>query len=215
MRRWVREITPAAERELFWSPDGRLETRYFDVRSPVNFQDGATFEVGRNSTFEHLSRPFRIQNDVRIPAGDYGFDEYFVSYNSNRARKLSGNMRVQTGEFWNGDKTTYTLGSTVRFGYRLTTSLNYSRNNVRLPDREFSTNLVTTRLNLSFTTTVFLNALLQYNSDAKQWSSNIRFNIIHRPLSDFFLVFNERRDTMTHSLLDRALIAKVTYRIGY
>ena len=36
------------------------------------------------------------------------------------------------------------------------------------------------------TTTAFLNALIQYNSDTHQWTSNVRFNIIHRPLSDIF-----------------------------
>jgi len=72
---------------------------------------------------------------------------------------------------------------------------------------------VSTRVNYSFNTSMFLNALVQYNSDSRQWSSNIRFNIIHRPLSDFYLVYNERRNTLTGDLTDRALIAKVTYMI--
>ncbi len=42
-----------------------------------------------------------------------------------------------------------------------------------------------------------------------------RFNIIHRPLSDFFIVYNERRDTISYSLLDRALIVKFTQMIGH
>jgi len=57
---------------------------------------------------------------------------------------------------------------------------------------------------------MFLNAPLHYNTDARQWSSNIRFNIIHRPLSDFFFVYNDRRDTVSGALVDRALIAKMT-----
>ena len=61
---------------------------------------------------------------------------------------------------------------------------------------------------------MFLNALIQYNSDNKQWSSNVRFNIIHRPLSDIFVVYNERRDSLTGNLVDRALIAKMTYMIS-
>ena len=60
-----------------------------------------------------------------------------------------------------------------------------------------------------------LNALLQYNTDAQQWSSNVRFNIIHRPLSDFFLVYNDRRDIVAGSLVDRAVIAKVTYLMAF
>jgi hypothetical protein len=39
---------------------------------------------------------------------------------------------------------------------------------------------------------VFVNALVQYNTDTRQWSSNARLDIIHRPLSDIYLVYNER-----------------------
>jgi hypothetical protein len=52
---------------------------------------------------------------------------------------------------------------------------------------------------------------VQYNSDAREWNSNIRFNIIHRPLSDLFLVYNERRDSVSGDLVDRAVILKFTY----
>ena len=62
---------------------------------------------------------------------------------------------------------------------------------------------------------MFLNALVQYNSSRRQWNSNIRFNIIHRPLSDFFLVYNERRDERSGDLLDRALVAKMTYMMAF
>jgi hypothetical protein len=62
---------------------------------------------------------------------------------------------------------------------------------------------------------MFVNALLQYNTDADQWTSNIRFNVIHRPLSDFFVVYNDRRDRVSGLLIDRAVIAKVTYTMAF
>ena len=96
--------------------------------------------------------------------------------------------------------------------YKMNASLSYTLNNISLagPNGRFKTHLLT-RLNYSFSTAVFLNALVQCNSDARQWSSNIRFNIIHRPLSDFFLVYNERRNSTTGDLNDRAVVAKLTY----
>jgi hypothetical protein len=66
-----------------------------------------------------------------------------------------------------------------------------------------------------FSTIAFANALLQYNTDAREWNSNLRFNLIHHHLSDFFLVFNERRDSTTGDLLDRALVAKMTYMVAF
>ena len=61
------------------------------------------------------------------------------------------------------------------------------QNDVDLPSGDFTTDLVTTRLNYSFSPRMFLNARIQYNSTVKEISSNIRFNFIHKPLSDFFL----------------------------
>jgi hypothetical protein len=37
----------------------------------------------------------------------------------------------------------------------------------------------------------------------------------HRPLSDFFLVYNERRDERTAQMLTRALIAKMTCLVAF
>ena len=70
-------------------------------------------------------------------------------------------------------------------------------------------------MNYYFNTKVFVNALVQYNTDTQQWSSNARLDIIHRPLSDFFLVYNERRDEHTGKMLNRAVIAKFTYLLAF
>jgi len=67
----------------------------------------------------------------------------------------------------------------------------------------------------NFNTKTFFNALVQYNSDTRQWTSNLRFNVIHRPLSDFFFVYNERRDERTGQMINRALIAKFTYLLAF
>ena len=120
---------------------------------------------------------------------------------------------MTSGDYYGGYKHTYQIGATYRVNYKLNTSFTYTHNNISLPqpNGHFKTHLLSARFNYSFSTAMFLNALVQYNSDARQWSSNIRFNIIHRPLSDFFLVYNERRDSLSGDLVDRAVIAKFTY----
>ena len=92
----------------------------------------------------------------------------------------------------------------------VTTTSAWSYDNIELPSGDFTTNLVTTRLSYSFNPYMFLNALIQYNSTVKEISSNIRFNFIYKPLSDLFLVYNERRST-TGEVKERALIGKLTY----
>ena len=120
-------------------------------------------------------------------------------------------MRVKTGGFYDGDYSSVELLGSARIGSRFNGSIGLTRQHVTLPYGTFTTDLVPIKASYSFTTLASLQALVQYNSDARTWSSNIRFNVIHRPLSDFFLVYNERRNSLMGDLQDRALIAKVTY----
>jgi hypothetical protein len=57
---------------------------------------------------------------------------------------------------------------------------------------------------------MFLDALIQYNSMTGLVSSNIRFNLIHRPLSDLFIVYNDNHDRRTGDLVGRVLSIKFT-----
>lgn len=43
----------------------------------------------------------------------------------------------------------------------------------------------------------------------------MRLDIIHRPLSDIYLVYNERHDIERGGMLSRAIIAKMTYLLAF
>ena len=147
--------------------------------------------------------------------GRYEFNEYFVFWNTNSAARLSLNSRYSTGRFYDGYRRSYILGPAIRVNENLNASLNVQINDVTLSTGDFVSTLVSGRVNYNVNTKTFINALLQYNTDSRQWSSNLRFNLIHRPLSDFFFVYNERRDERTGGLLDRALVAKMTYLLAF
>ena len=172
------------------------------------------FELGKNPTVEVLRRPFTLNNGKNVvPAGIYDGYDYFFFYRPDQSRRIAPAFRWGIGPFYTGYKHTYTVSQALRLNHHLNATVNFTHNNISLADGHYKTNLVSTSVNYSFNTSMFLNALVQYNSDSRQWSSNIRFNIIHRPLSDFYLVYNERRNSLTGDLTDRALIAKVTYMI--
>ena len=109
----------------------------------------------------------------------------------------------------------YSIAPALRLNEHFNASVSLQINDIDLPVASYVSTLVATRLNYSFNTRIFLNALVQYNSDTQQWSSNVRFNVIHRPLSDLFLVYNERRLDTTGDLVDRSVIAKVTYLMAF
>ena len=214
---WLREFWPHWEISNVTRTDGGLDSRYYDYHFPLAFQDGAFAEVGMNRSIEGLTRPFTINSrrGLAIPAGEYTFDDWFVTGRTNAAAPFSFNARYGWGDFYSGYRHNYQAGVGARVNEHLNITANYARNRISLPGGKYTTDLLSSRVTYDFSTNVFLNALLQYNTDARQWSSNVRFNIIHRPLSDFFLVYNERRDTFTDALIDRAIIAKVTYLMAF
>jgi len=214
LSRQIREIFPHWQIDYINDASGRLETRLIDYHLPLTLQDGTFLEMGINSSYERLVAPFAIHPRVSIDPGRYRFTEYFFLATTNRSKPLSVTTRLATGPFYDGYRRQYSGGITLRANYRVTTTFAYTRNNIDLKNGSFNADLFSLRAAYSFSTTVFVNALIQYNQTARVWSSNIRFNIIHRPLSDLYVVYNERRDD-TGRLLGRALIFKFTYLLSF
>ncbi len=216
--KWLRELWPHWQFQQVDRRDtGQLDSRYMDFHFPFQFQNSGFMEPGVNPNVEVITTPFVLnaRRGIRILPGRYEFNEYFVTGNTNQAAALSYNARYSIGRFYDGYKRGYTFGTTARFNERLTLGATWTRNDIDLPAGAYVTDLIAGRVNYSFSTRMFVNALLQYNTDAQQWSSNVRFNFIHRPLSDFFLVYNERRDSRSGEMQNRALIAKMTYLIAF
>jgi len=216
--KWLREFFPHFQLENFTKRNGGgLESRYMDWHVPVNLQNSTFIELGANPNEEVIDERFMINNRRRISVdpGRYAFKEYFLLVNTNAAAPFSMNLRYGNGEFYDGYRRNYTVGGTFRMNQHANVSFSDQINDIDLKSGSFVTHLVTGRVNYYFNTKVFVNALVQYNTDTQQWSSNARLDIIHRPLSDIYLVYNERHDSRSGALLSRAVIAKMTYLFAF
>jgi hypothetical protein len=214
----IREIRPHWQLDLYRRQDGRgLESRYQDWHLPLNFHNSSFIEIGVNPNVEVIRQPFTINSarKVSVEPGRYDFNEYFALWNTNGSAPLSFTSRYSVGDFYDGRRTGYAFGPAVRFSEHFNATVNLQVNDIELSSGSYVSTLVTSRVNYNFNTRMFVNALLQYNTDSHQWSSNLRFNFIHRPLSDVFLVYNERRDERSGALIDRAVVAKVTYLMAF
>ena len=130
-----------------------------------------------------MSQPIRIQG-IPLPAGDYDYLDYSPASSTNNSRKISGNGSVNWGEFWDGTRRSFGGGLSVKPDYHLNVSLNYTRNDLELSNGTSNTHLFGARVVYGFSPRSFFNAFLQYNSATREVSTNIRFNIMYKPLSD-------------------------------
>ncbi len=211
----MRNLSFTSGVNYFAGSDGTIETREQSAGFGVFFENGASFNVGANRTFDRLVEPFQIRPDISIPEGDHSYDDFFVSYNADGSRAIAGNIRYTVGEFWDGRRSSFSGSLDLKPDYHLNIDLNYSRNRIRLAGGSFTTNLLGARVLYAVSSKMFFNAFLQYNTDSNQLSTNIRFNIIHHPLSDLFIVYTDRRDTVSNRIIDRAFVVKFTQLFNF
>jgi hypothetical protein len=122
-------------------------------------------------------------------------------------------VSVQTGSFYDGNKTSFSI-SQGRFNATPQLSIEpmYLGNWVHLPQGSSITHLVGSRITYTVSPTMFVSALLQYNTGTSTVSSNVRLRWEYRPGSELFVVYNDQRDTLSPSypeLQNRAFIVKV------
>jgi hypothetical protein len=194
-----------------------LDQRQQDFHLSIQMSNGSNFEPGVNTNVEVIRVPFTLNSarGATIQNGRYEYNEYFFQYRTNNSSRLASNFRYGIGPFYGGYRRYYAWGPEFRPNEKLNATLTMQLNDISLPTASYLSTLTTARVNYNFNTKMFLNALLQYSTDTHQLSSNIRFNVIHRPLSDIFFVYNEHRDEHTGLLQDRSLIAKMTYMMAF
>jgi uncharacterized protein DUF5916/cellulose/xylan binding protein with CBM9 domain len=187
-----------------------METRVQEANAGIRFRNNGSTNFTVARTFDRLFEPFNIRPNITIPAGDYEYTNYVGSFNIGQGRQITGNASYNWGEFWDGKSKAWSGAIGWRPDYHFSFDGTYSRNAVTLPGGPFTTNLIGARFLYAFTPRAFFNAFLQYNRDTKQVSSNIRFNITYRPLSDIYVVYNDTRDTVRGQSVGRSFTIKIT-----
>jgi hypothetical protein len=190
----------------------RSLTRIGSLTYGLQFRDGGTLSARINSTYERLDAPFVVGPGLRVEAGEHAFDIVSLDYRSDQSAKISVNAGVDAGEYWTGRQRVSSGGFRFRLNEHMAASASLARNVITLPQGTFDANLVALRLDWSFNPRMFLNAFVQYNGEADTWLSNIRYNLIHRPLSDIYVVWNETR---LPGDVRRALMLKYTHLIAF
>jgi hypothetical protein len=205
----IRDLNFATGVDYYRGGNGKVETRSQDATMGIDFRNAAAASFTVTQTFDRLTNPTRIQGLLLRP-GDYKYLSYAGKFNTDQSDKISGSGLIDWGEFWNGRRRSLTGGLAFKPVFRFNATFNYTRNLVKLPAGRSTTDLLGARFIYGFSPRSFINAYFQYNSETHEVSTNIRYNITYRPLSDIYLVYNDRRSSRGNELLERAFIIKVT-----
>ena len=190
----------------------RSLTRVGSATYGISFRDGGSLNVSANSTYERIDEPFSVGSGLRVSPGEYTFETVSFNYRSNPSAGVSGSVGLEAGEYWNGTQRVASGSLRFRLNEHIAASASLARNSIDLPEGSFAASLVGLRVDWSFTPQLFLNTFIQYNGETDAWLSNTRFNLIHRPLSDIYVVWNEARSPRDTR---RAVMLKYTHLIAF
>ena len=189
----LQELRPHVSYRAFWGFDGFQESGFTHIDNHWQFKNAYEVHTGFNLTHEGVRTPFRIYPGVFVTPGTYRNAEAQLVFMTNQGAPLSLNLQSNFGGFFGGDRVTLSPTVRARVGETLTTELSYVRNDVRLPEGEFTTNLARLRVSYAFTTRSFLQGLVQYNDRADLWSMNVRFGWLQAANTGLFIVYNDTR----------------------
>ncbi|MBI4264690.1 MAG: carbohydrate binding family 9 domain-containing protein [Acidobacteria bacterium] len=191
---------------------GRLESRLAGAGFGIELQSGDNVNAMYRRSYELIERPFRVAGQATIPVGRYSWDGAGASYQFGPQRRIAGTVSVARGGLYTGTQTSAAYRGRVAVHPQLALEPQVSINWIDLPQGRLTTKLVSTRATAPLTPRMFVSALLQYNSSANAFNSNIRLRWEYQPGSELFVVFTEGRNTLgpgSPELETRGFVVKI------
>ena len=201
---------------LLTADTGYVETRQTQVAFLTEFENSDRLGVSAADNYELLVEPFEAGPDVTLPVGGYGFRDVELLYAPGAQRRLSGELRVLIGEYFNGSIRSLTfsrgrLELTPQLSIEPTISVNW----IDTPHGAFRADLVVSRVTYTFTPRMFFSGLVQYNSSTSTVGNNLRLRWEYTPGSELFVVYTDERHAdpfrpdRSYGLRSRGLVVKV------
>ena len=196
----------------------KIYERENNIAYDLEFKNTSSLTITSTSREVDLRFPtnFLGSEFTNLEVGKYHFSRASISYRSDERKKFSYSASTSRGGFFNGDITTFGASSNIRLGYQANFSLSYDYNSINLPENfgEVDLHLIKLRGLFSLTNKLFINNVVQYNSQSTNFSVFSRLQWRYAPLSDIFLIYNENKDTDNFNLKNRSIILKLTYRFA-
>lgn len=213
----IRSFNPGIEAYVFESADdGDLLFGYAPIRPlRLHFQNGAQVSFFVEPNWQRLEESF-FPAGIEIAPGDYDYTRYRLSMSSDQSATLSASFAVESGDYFDGELTTYSVSGRFAPLPQIEITADYDVNRIRalgVERQDETTQLVGLGLRLAVSPRFRFSAFYQQNSLGDQSIWNARLSWEYRPLSYLYVVYNRSDDSISASTERSAdqLIAKLTY----
>lgn len=189
---------------------------FFQTGYDVNFTSSAGLYFDYNYYYTRLLFPTDVSFTSRqelLEAGNYFYQNFNLQYKTNQRKLLFANFNVNYGSYFVGNK----LSAAADISYRLQPfaifTMSFTHDRIYLPylEEEVELNLISPRIEFTFSKSLFLTTFWQYNSQAKNINFNGRLQWRFKPMSDLFIVYSDNYNNNDFSIKNRAIVLKFVY----
>ncbi|MEM8558342.1 MAG: DUF5916 domain-containing protein, partial [Bacteroidota bacterium] len=206
----------------FWGLGGVLQSSEVEWEAAIETANEDGFGAGIRHVFERLDEDFALRDGEIVPVGDYGFVQGFIFGRTDERRPVYADAGVQVGGFFSGRRVDVEaeIGWRASPGLRLEVEAEHAV--LDLGNGPFTATVGSVSVATAFSRDLFGRTLVQYDNFSKQLRANVRFNWIHTPGSDLFVVFDtayglgedDPLDPRQRLILrDRVAVVKLTYLV--
>jgi hypothetical protein len=144
-----------------------------------------------NPTYERLFEPFEISPGVILPAGEYRFMPWKISFTSAQKRKLQGSIGISFGSFWSGTAKTIQTGLSYKLPPQFSISLKTNQTFAQLPEGNFVARIVSSQVNYAVSPFLSFSNLIQFDNGSRNLGLQSRVRWTLQPGNDLFFVFGQ------------------------
>lgn len=204
---------------LYWRPSLEFKKTDHDLEFSwsASLKDMSTFELKAANRYIFLTRDFdptRTPGATPLPGNKgYTFNQVTAIYQSGMAQLLSLNAESTVGQFYNGQNATLRGSLSFRFQPWVLFSLALNYSGIRLPEPYSDADiwLVSPKIDVTFSKSLFRSTLVQYSNQRNNLGLNSRLQWRFAPLSDLYLVYNDNYFTDNFGPRFRSINLKLTY----
>ncbi len=201
---------------VIYNPNGTLNESNHGLSYSFFAKDRRYLQFFTSFNQVNLQFPTRfVRSGEPLAPGYYNYAQGGFFFDTDSRRRWYFLSGADGGQFYNGHILRARGGVTYRIQPYGSLGLTANLNSVRLPDPNGHADIlnITTRLDITFTKALFWTTFFQYNTQAKIFNINSRFQWRFAPLSDLYLVYTDSYDTPEGALMDRS--RTIVFKLNY
>ena len=176
------------------------------------FTNSASISFDYRNFYTKLIYPTDVTftGNTAIPINEYKYQDVVFSFKTNQRKILNGGGGITYGSYFTGTKLSYNADVTFRKQPYGSVGLSYTHDEIQMPylANKVAIDLISPRIELSFTRSLFFTTFLQYNSQIHNFNINARFQWRFKPMSDVFIVYSDNYVSDNFGQKNKALIHK-------